>query len=54
MPYTEDIPTLTNTARKVLREIFLTADVGITGANFAIADEGVDLPRHQRVATDAW
>ena len=40
IPYTEDIPTLTNTARKVLREIFLTADVGITGANFAIAEEG--------------
>ncbi len=38
--YTEDIPTLTNTARKVLREVFLTADVGVTGANFAIAEEG--------------
>ncbi len=40
IPYTEDIPTLTNTARKVLREVFLTADVGITGANFAVAEEG--------------
>ena len=40
IPYTEDIPTLTNTARKVLREVFLTADIGITGANFAIAEEG--------------
>ena len=38
--YTEDIPTLTDTARNVLREIFLTADVGITGANFAVAGEG--------------
>ncbi len=38
--YTEDIPTLTNIARKTLREVFLTADVGITGANFAIAEEG--------------
>ncbi|HUG35191.1 MAG TPA: LUD domain-containing protein [Anaerolineales bacterium] len=38
--YTDDIHTLTNTARKVLREVFLTADVGITGANFAIAEEG--------------
>src|SRR5689334_488457 len=28
IPYTEDIPTLTNTARKILREVFLTADVG--------------------------
>ena len=40
IPYTEDIPTLTNTARKVLREVFLTADVGISGANFAVADTG--------------
>lgn len=40
IPYSEDIPTLTNTARKVLREVFLTADVGVTGANFAIAEEG--------------
>ena len=40
IPYTEDIPTLTNTARKVLREVFLTADVGISGANFAIAETG--------------
>ena len=38
--YTEDIPALTNIARKVLREVFLTADVGVTGANFAIAEEG--------------
>jgi len=38
--YTEDIPTLTNTARKVLREVFLTADVGISGANFAVAETG--------------
>jgi L-lactate dehydrogenase complex protein LldF len=38
--YTEDIQTLTNTARKVLREVFLTADVGITGANFAVAATG--------------
>ena len=40
IPYTEDIPTLTTTARKVLREVFLTADVGISGVNFAIADTG--------------
>jgi len=40
IPYTEDIPTLTNTARKVLREVFLTADVGISGVNFAIAETG--------------
>ncbi len=40
LPYTEDIPTLTNTARKVLREIFLAADVGISGVNFGVAENG--------------
>lgn len=40
IPYTEDIPTLVNTARKVLREVFLTADVGFSGVNFGIAEEG--------------
>ena len=38
--YTEDIPTLTNTARKELRKVFLTADVGMSGANFAVAETG--------------
>ena len=40
IPYTEDIPTLTTTARKVLREVFLTADVGISGVNFGVAETG--------------
>ena len=40
IPYTEDIPVLTNTARKVLREIFLTADIGISGVNFGVVDTG--------------
>jgi len=40
IPYTEDIPTLTNTARKVLRDVFLTADVGISGVNFGVAETG--------------
>ena len=40
IPFTEDIPTLTNTARKVLREVFLNADIGVSGANFAIAETG--------------
>jgi L-lactate dehydrogenase complex protein LldF len=40
IPYTEDIPTLTNTARKLLREVFLTADVGISGVNFGVAETG--------------
>jgi L-lactate dehydrogenase complex protein LldF len=40
IPYTEDIPTLTNTARQVLRNVFLTADVGISGVNFGVAETG--------------
>jgi L-lactate dehydrogenase complex protein LldF len=40
VPYTEDIPTLTNTARKVLRDVFLTANVGISGVNFGVAETG--------------
>lgn len=40
IPYTEDIPTLTATARKVLREIFLTADIGVSGVNFGVAETG--------------
>ena len=40
IPYTEDIPTLTNTARQALREVFMTADVGITGVNFGVAETG--------------
>ena len=40
VPYTEDIPTMTNTARKLLREIFLTADIGVSGVNFGVADTG--------------
>ena len=40
IPYTDDIPTLTQTARKVLREVFLTADVGISGVNFGVAETG--------------
>ena len=40
LPYTEDIPTLTAAARKVLREVFLSADVGISGINFGVAETG--------------
>ena len=40
IPYTEDISTLTDTARRVLREVFLTADVGISGVNFGVAETG--------------
>ncbi|HNO31661.1 MAG TPA: LUD domain-containing protein, partial [Anaerolineales bacterium] len=40
IPYTEDIPTLTATARRILREIFLTADIGLSGVNFGVAETG--------------
>ena len=40
IPYTEDIPMLTNTARKVLREVFLTADIGVSGVNFGVVETG--------------
>ena len=40
LPYTEDIPLMTNAARRVLREVFLTADIGISGVNFAVAETG--------------
>jgi L-lactate dehydrogenase complex protein LldF len=38
--YTEDIPALTEAARRVLREVFLTADIGISGVNFGVAETG--------------
>ncbi len=40
LPYTEDIPLMTDAARRVLREVFLTADIGISGVNFAVAETG--------------
>jgi L-lactate dehydrogenase complex protein LldF len=40
IPYTVDVPTLTATARKVLREVFVTADIGISGVNFGVAETG--------------
>ncbi|MDH5396187.1 MAG: LUD domain-containing protein, partial [Gammaproteobacteria bacterium] len=36
----ETIPEIVNEARSVLREKFIKADVGITGANFLIAETG--------------
>jgi L-lactate dehydrogenase complex protein LldF len=41
MPYTEDIPTLTNAARRNLRAEFLAADVGISGVNFGVVENGM-------------
>ncbi len=36
----EEVATIVNEARMVLREHFVSADVGITGANFLLADSG--------------
>src|SRR5689334_19223307 len=40
MPPTDDIVQLTATARTTLRNRFATADIGISGVNFAIAETG--------------
>ncbi len=39
-PRTEEIPELARIARRRLREKFLTAQMGITGANFLVAETG--------------
>ncbi|MCX8061552.1 MAG: LutB/LldF family L-lactate oxidation iron-sulfur protein [Anaerolineales bacterium] len=41
IPFTEDVPTMTATARRVLREVFLTAEIGLSGVNFGVADNGL-------------
>ena len=38
-----EVPDLVNEARQVLRQKFLTGTVGITGANFMIAETGSDI-----------
>lgn len=38
--HTEEIPRLASLARKLLRERFAAADIGITGVNFAVAETG--------------
>jgi L-lactate dehydrogenase complex protein LldF len=40
IPYSDDPPTLTQAARKALREKFLSADMGVTGCNLACAETG--------------
>ncbi|HEY2524488.1 MAG TPA: LutB/LldF family L-lactate oxidation iron-sulfur protein [Candidatus Binataceae bacterium] len=40
IPYTSEPTALTAAARERLREVFLTAEMGVTGANFAIAETG--------------
>jgi L-lactate dehydrogenase complex protein LldF len=40
VPVSADLGELTRTARRQLREAFFAADVGITGANFGVAETG--------------
>ena len=40
LPYLDDIEDLAGAARQVLRDKFLKADLGISGANFVIAETG--------------
>ena len=40
LPYNLDIPALTKEARQILRPHFLSADMGISGGNFLIAETG--------------
>jgi L-lactate dehydrogenase complex protein LldF len=40
IPFTEDVPTLTAAARRVLRQTFLDAEIGISGVNFGVAETG--------------
>jgi L-lactate dehydrogenase complex protein LldF len=40
VPYTDDIIELNAIARQTLRRVFLTADMGISGCNFAVAESG--------------
>ncbi len=40
LPYTENVAALTAAAQRRLRQVFLQADVGISGVNFGLAEEG--------------
>jgi L-lactate dehydrogenase complex protein LldF len=40
IPFSDDIPTLTQAARRLLRQDFLTADIGISGVNFGVVENG--------------
>jgi len=40
VPYTNDVSELTQIARSILRQIFLEADIGISGVNFGVAESG--------------
>ncbi len=56
-PPTDDVPTLTQAARRALRQRFLQADIGISGVNFGVADSGavvvVENEGNARLTTSA-
>ncbi|HKM16336.1 MAG TPA: LutB/LldF family L-lactate oxidation iron-sulfur protein [Marinospirillum sp.] len=43
LPYTDDVDSLIQSARSILREKFFQADIGISGVNFAVAETGTLL-----------
>lgn len=40
VPYTEDISVMTNVARQTLRQVFMNAEIGVSGVNFGVAETG--------------
>jgi L-lactate dehydrogenase complex protein LldF len=40
VPYTADVASMTATARERLRQTFLDADIGVSGVNFGVAENG--------------
>jgi L-lactate dehydrogenase complex protein LldF len=40
VPHSTDVTEMTETARRVMRKDFLTAEVGVTGVNFGVAETG--------------
>lgn len=40
VPYTDSIPEMTQVARRTLREVFLSADIGLSGVNFGVVESG--------------
>lgn len=42
-PYTEDVDALIQTGRRVLRQKFFEADIGVSGVNFVVAETGTLL-----------
>ncbi|MBN1538274.1 MAG: lactate utilization protein [Anaerolineales bacterium] len=41
VPYTDDVATMVAVARRTLRDIFLKTDIGISGVNFGVAENGM-------------